>query len=80
MSENRVTLRFSPDLMSALDGCSKSLYMTRCEFIRHCVQQQIALIDKQNADQFMQDRQRINMLEKQVRDLQLINTHLEDML
>ncbi len=42
MPDNRITLRFSDDVLSAIDTYRLELFMTRTEFVRYCVQSNLS--------------------------------------
>lgn len=76
MSDNRVTSRFEPLLLSQLDTYRERFFMSRSDFVRHCVQMHLHQLSMQEGRQYKEMLSEIEILRRRISDLSSENDKL----
>jgi hypothetical protein len=78
MSDNRITIRVSGDLVKRLDLYRFDLAMSRPEFVRYCVQKQLSSMIKEDNEELNELRNQVSELSKTLSKLRAENAQLHD--
>lgn len=78
MSDNRITIRVSGDLVKRLDLYRFDLAMSRTEFVRYCVQKQLSSMIKEDNEELNELRNQVSELSKTLSKLRAENAQLHD--